>query len=133
MEQKIGCIVIITNQQNQVLLGKRENVSYRSGYFGLPGGRIEVGEKLVDCVIRELKEEVNIIPTKVKYVSLIKEYQVKHDFIHFVFRIDNWKGDIINTEPEKCGTWGWYDIKKLPQPMFPGHEKAIELYYTEKT
>jgi ADP-ribose pyrophosphatase YjhB (NUDIX family) len=43
--QSIGTCVVLTNTNNQILLGKRKN-SYKAGYFGLPGGRIELNEKI---------------------------------------------------------------------------------------
>jgi ADP-ribose pyrophosphatase YjhB (NUDIX family) len=42
--QPIGTCAIITNSQNQVLLGKRKN-SYKAGMYGLPGGRIELNKR----------------------------------------------------------------------------------------
>lgn len=131
MEQRIGCVILIFNKNGKLLLGKRKNVSYRSGYYGVPGGRVNPGEKLTACVKRELKEEVVIIPIKSKYIGFIKEDQQTHDFIHFIFTVKKWKGEIKNGEIDKCEGWEWYDVKKLPQPMFPGHEKAIELYYNK--
>lgn len=46
--------MILVNSKNQVLLG----FSHKTYQF--PGGHLEEGETLVDCVIREVKEETGI-------------------------------------------------------------------------
>lgn len=48
------CAVIIND--NKILAMKDE----RSPYYYLPGGRVQIGEKAEDAVIREVKEELEI-------------------------------------------------------------------------
>ncbi len=40
-------------------MGLRKN-AYKSGFFGFPGGRLDVGEPIDACVKRELLEETGI-------------------------------------------------------------------------
>ncbi|WP_156306830.1 NUDIX hydrolase [Sphingobacterium endophyticum] len=47
---------IIINDENELLTVQKNG----STYYQLPGGKIEDGEKPVDSLIRELKEELNI-------------------------------------------------------------------------
>ncbi|MCX6750617.1 MAG: NUDIX hydrolase [Candidatus Pacearchaeota archaeon] len=56
-----GVPVIIQNSKKEILLGKRNNrvLSY-PGVWGLPGGMIDYGEKLIDVARRELKEELGV-------------------------------------------------------------------------
>lgn len=48
-QQKLGVVVVLLDKtKTKVLLGKRLN-SYKAGWLGLPGGRVDVGEPLVNC------------------------------------------------------------------------------------
>ena len=58
---------IIYDRFGRVLLQKRTDI----GWWGLPGGRLEIGENLTDCVEREVLEETNIT---VRAKALIKLY-----------------------------------------------------------
>lgn len=124
--EHIGCCVILQNDQSQILLGKRKN-SYKSGYFGIPGGRVEKQETLADCATRELMEEVGIKPVSLEYLGVVKEWQDDHNFIHFVFVCTKWDGEIKLMEPDKSEAWEWYDIDNLPGKIIPGHEQGIDL------
>ncbi len=62
-----GVPAIIINEKGEILLGKRsEKAVYYAGYFGLPGGFIEYGEKMEDAIKREIKEELGVEATEVK-------------------------------------------------------------------
>ncbi len=54
------CAVIISN--NKILAMHDE----RSPYYYLPGGRVQMGETAEQAIIREVEEELNIIPDIVR-------------------------------------------------------------------
>ena len=58
---------IIYDRFGHVLLQKRTDI----GWWALPGGRLDIGENLTDCVIREVMEETNIT---VRAKALIRVY-----------------------------------------------------------
>lgn len=123
-----ACILILNIKNNQILLGKRKN-AYREGDYGLPGGRTEFNESLIDNVKRELVEEAGITTTNISYIGVVKELQQKnYNFIHFGFLIKNFNGKIKNCEPNKCEGWKWFDINHLPKTILPGHKAIIEMY-----
>lgn len=62
----VACIII--DKQGKILLSKRKNEP-ESGKYDLPGGFIDLGEKAEDAVIRELKEELSINVTSLRYLS----------------------------------------------------------------
>lgn len=132
MSQPIGACVLVINDKNQILLGKRKN-SYKAGYYGVPGGRVEPGELLEDTAKRELLEETNIQAEQLEYVGVVKEDQGEWDFIHFVFVCRQWNGELSTVEPEKCEGWEWYDLVALPAPILAGHEAAISLMSEDLT
>lgn len=128
----IGCCVIVQNDDGNILLAKRKN-SYKEGYFGLPGGRVEGAERLTDCAIRELREETSIDAKQLEYVGVVREWQEDfpqggpNSFVHFVFVCKEWEGSPTTMEPEKASLWEWYSVDNLPDPVLPGHYAAIHL------
>lgn len=129
LEEQIGACVIVINRENRILLGKRKN-AFRAGKYGLPGGRLNKGEKLLECVARELKEETNLHGKEFEFVGVTKEFQVEHNFnfIQFVYTCRVYDGNLTNTEPEKCEGWEWYSINNLPSNLLEGHKWAIDMY-----
>jgi len=48
---------IIFNSQNKILITKRPEGFHLAGLWEFPGGKIEDGEKEIDALVREIKEE----------------------------------------------------------------------------
>lgn len=55
----VGVGAFIVNENNEVLLHKRA-VPAEKDHWCIPGGRLEMFEKLEDAVIREVKEEIDV-------------------------------------------------------------------------
>jgi len=126
--QSLGtCVVILDSSKQKVLLGKRKN-SYKSGYWGLPGGRLELGEPLLEAASREVFEETSLIAEGLDFLGTIREYQVNYDFVHFAFLCTHFAGSPQNREPNKCDGWEWLNLDHLPASIVPGHLEAVYLH-----
>lgn len=128
---KVG-VGLLLLRDGKALLGKRLN-AHGDGEFGGPGGHLELGETIEDCVHRELSEEAgkDIKIKNLRFLCFInlRRYTPKH-YAH-VHMVAEWAGgEVINTEPEVRENWGWYDINNLPQPLFGTTVQAIEAYRT---
>lgn len=59
MAQK-SATVAICNNNKLLILRRGQSAPWKPGHYCLPGGKKEGDESLVDCAIRELKEETGI-------------------------------------------------------------------------
>lgn len=129
--QYIGTCAILLNSDKQILLGKRRN-SYKAGMYGLPGGRIELNEKIISAIAREVTEETGLKGLEFSFVGVVRENQGEYDFIHFVFMAEIADQTPILCESEKCDGWRWFVLNENLLEVLPGHLSAIKLYLDKK-
>tara|TARA_A100001011_G_scaffold111984_1_gene118457 strand:+ start:105 stop:581 length:477 start_codon:yes stop_codon:yes gene_type:complete len=53
---RLGVAVALINLKNEILLEKRSDC----GWWGVTGGKLDLGETIQDCAVREIKEECNL-------------------------------------------------------------------------
>jgi ADP-ribose pyrophosphatase YjhB (NUDIX family) len=71
----------------------------RTKYVALPGGHLEWGEDLQECLSREIFEELGIKPKigKLSYVNMFIEEKDNKHYIEFFFEVLNGE-DYLNIE-----------------------------------
>lgn len=110
---RLATLGIIT-REDKVLLGLKRGEEIGNGTLNGPGGKQKPGEMLVDCLVREVTEEVGIllVPAQTKKVAVITFYAGDSpDFEVHVFRTSFFSGEPRETEKMIPG---WYDINHLP-------------------
>ena len=134
---KVGVGVLVL-KDGKVLMTRRKN-SHGSGEYAFPGGHLEYMETFEDCAMRETEEECGIKIKNIRFSFLtnIKKYAPRH-YVH-IGMVADWASGIPKTlEPEKAEKWEWFELDKLPSPMFEMCKIAFEayktgeVYYTEK-
>lgn len=128
---KVGVGVMIL-KDGKILLGKRK-CSHGEGEYAFPGGHLEYIESFADCARREVSEECGIAIENIRfqYLANVTKYAPKH-YTH-IGLVADWKnGEAKVLEPDKSESWDWYDIDKLPQPMFEMCKLAVQCHKTGK-
>lgn len=128
----VDVVHMIFAQDNQVLLGYRENTRRLSNLWGLPSGRVEADESPTQAAIREAQEEVGV---KVTSLSLICDiFDENEGICHYVFYCHEWQGQLRNAEPHLCREIRWYPAKALPSNCtsvtYPAINHFVELQST---
>lgn len=124
---KVGVGVMIL-KDNKVLLAKRKG-SHGAGEYSFPGGHLEYMESFEDCARRETTEEcgINIKNIKFLYVTNVKKYAPKH-YVHIGVVAEWASGEPRVIEPEKAEQWSWYELEKLPKPLFEFCRLSFDAY-----
>lgn len=53
-------VAVINDRQGKILIDRRRKSGEMGGLWEFPGGKIEPGETVIECIQREVKEELDI-------------------------------------------------------------------------
>ncbi len=115
---RCGAGAAILDPAGRLLLVKRLHEP-EAGAWGLPGGRIEFGERATEAVRREVAEELGII-IDILGLACIAETIDRGNGGHWVapvYLARLQSGTPSIREPDKHGGWGWFDLKALPAAL----------------
>lgn len=125
---QVGLGVMILKGE-AVLLGKRKG-SHGDGTWAGPGGYLELGESLEDCVKREIAEECGVKVKNIQFQCLanIKKYSKHHVLVGFTAEFESGEAKVL--EGDKCEKWEWFSLDNLPEPIFEASRIILESYKT---
>lgn len=77
----VTCAII--RKDNFVLITRRKNSEANGGLWEFPGGKVELGESLQECLEREIKEELNV-DCIVKDIFFISDFQAENGHLKLI-------------------------------------------------
>ena len=132
----LGVGAIVFDDAGRVLLIQRGKPP-RAGQWSIPGGMVELGEKLLDAVQREVKEEcsidIEIGDVVLIYEPIFHDAEGKIEF-HYVL-VDYWarhsSGEAVANDDALAVAWVALDALPeyhLPQATFDVIHKSYRLW-----
>ncbi|GFZ93373.1 DNA mismatch repair protein MutT [Paenibacillus marchantiophytorum] len=129
----VGSVVIITDEENKILLQKR--MHHPVGRYGLPGGLMELGESTIETAQREVYEETGLT---VRNLKLIDVFSGKENFIKapngdefYVVVTAYWTKEYSGTlevNDEESMSLEFFNIDDLPENIAKSHREMINKY-----
>ncbi|RQO74044.1 8-oxo-dGTP diphosphatase MutT [Pedobacter sp. KBW06] len=105
------CCAIIVSEEGKILVAQRSARMLLPLKMEFPGGKIEPGESAEACLIREIKEELNveiqILSERAAHQHVYPEFSIR--LIPFVCRII--AGDVVLREH---ASYSWLETSALP-------------------
>ena len=125
---------IITFPNDQILLIKRNTRPF-TGYWALPGGRMDPGESIEQTIIRECKEEtgldIAIVRVVGEYVERGVKDDVEYEYYPTCFVVKPVGGEIKRQESE-IQEIKLFNLNALPEPIAFEHDKMIADYLNKQ-
>ncbi|AFY67233.1 A/G-specific adenine glycosylase [Geitlerinema sp. PCC 7407] len=113
--KQIG-VAVIWNDQNQILIDRRPQSGLLGGLWEFPGGKIEAGETVEDCIVREIREELAIDVEVGDHLITID-----HAYTHFRVTLQVYHCRHVAGEPTpiECDEIRWVTLDALDEFPFP--------------
>ena len=124
----VACGALVYDSEDRLLLHKRGD----NGYWGIPGGYLEIGETVEDAARREVFEETGLRLGKMVlfgiYSGVKSEWthtngdQVANVLIEFVCR--DYEGELAQVTEESLDI-RFFALDDLPAKLFPGQKQIF--------
>jgi 8-oxo-dGTP diphosphatase len=127
MQFTVGALLV--DEQGRLLLGLRsaDKQSWPS-HWDVIGGKVEPGESLEGALVRELQEEIGVVPSNLLLVAELREPRpdLYGDALHHVFLVKRWRGRPVNASDEHSEI-RWFTIEELAKVSNLADQAYIDL------
>jgi 8-oxo-dGTP diphosphatase len=119
--KQIG-VAVIWNQSGQILIDRRKASGTMGGLWEFPGGKIEAGETVAECIVREIREELAIEITVGAHLISIEHNYPTFRLSAIVHHCQHISGIPQPIESEEVR---WVNVGDLDRYQFPAANAAI--------
>ena len=122
MTKVVHVAVGVIRQGDYIFIAKRPDHLHQGGLWEFPGGKVERGESVTDALVRELREELDIIAEE--FSPLI---QVQHEYGDKTVFLDVWVIEKFSGEAKGCEGQEvrWVNVQNLGEFDFPEANRPI--------
>ena len=109
-------VAVISDGQGKILIDRRKQEGLLGGLWEFPGGKIEPGESVEECVSREIKEELGIeIAVGDRLIT------IEHAYTHFKVTLNVFNCTHLSGEPQpiECDEVKWVTLDEIDEYPFP--------------
>lgn len=119
---KIIGVAVIWNDHKQILIDRRRPEGAMGGLWEFPGGKVEVGETIEDCIKREIYEELGVSVTVGEHLITID-----HTYTHLRVTLTVHHCYLVAGVPQplECDEVRWVNLDELEQFAFPQANSQI--------
>jgi len=122
LSQKLIVTAAIIRKADQLLITQRSHPEKLAGLWEFPGGKVEKGESLEACLVREISEELEL-----NIANLTPYLVVEHDYGDFEIELHSFtanydSGEIVLHSHKNAE---WISVNQLTQYEFAPADKPI--------
>lgn len=126
--KQLETTLLLLRKENEILLAMKKR-GFGTGKYNGVGGKLEENETPDMAMLRETKEEINVIPTKYEKMGIVEFIEfVKGEKTNLKFHLyvaTEWEGTPSESEEMKPV---WFPLEKIPyDKMFPDDQYWLPL------
>jgi A/G-specific adenine glycosylase len=115
-------VAVIWNQQAQILIDRRRQEGLLGGLWEFPGGKIEPGETVEECIKREIQEELGIeIEVGDRLITIDHAYS----HFHVTLTVHHCRHLTGIPQPIESDEIRWVTLDEIDQFCFPKANSQI--------
>lgn len=132
-ELVVGALLV--NAQGKMFVALFSKIA---GHYAIPGGHVEYGETVAEALVRELREETNLTPTRYRLLRVGERIHPPlykdgtHHLVYLDFLVDRWTGELQLDEAELTGGLWLKPEAALDLPLTFTTRQAIEFYLAHR-
>lgn len=116
LPHKIIGVAVIWNEQEQILIDRRRPEGAMGGLWEFPGGKIEPGETIQECIEREIYEELAI---KIEVGEHLITIDHTYTHLRVTLTVHHCHHLTGVPQPLECDEIRWVSLADLEQFAFP--------------
>ncbi|MEH1838725.1 MAG: 8-oxo-dGTP diphosphatase MutT [Nostoc sp.] len=113
---KIIGVAVIWNDQEQILIDRRRPEGSMGGLWEFPGGKIEPGETISECIQREISEELGIVIEVGEHLITIDH---TYTDLRVTLTVHHCRHVIGVPQPLESDEIRWVTLEELEEFTFP--------------
>ena len=121
---QLGCGAAILRGGRLLLVRRRRPPE--AGHWGLPGGKVEWGERVEAATVREIAEELGIEIRCKKLLTVADQIHEDSHWVAPVYLAEITAGAPEVREPEALAGAEWFDLDRLPAPLTIATQAALD-------
>ena len=119
--KRIG-VAVISDRQGKILIDRRLAKGEMGGLWEFPGGKVEPGESIEECIRREIKEELDLeIKVGDRLTTIAHSYKTFKVTL-YVHDCQHLSGE---AQPLECEEIHWVDPGSMDRYQFPAANQQI--------
>ena len=109
-------------RDGRILIAQRRPEGLLGGLWEFPGGKKESGETLEECLMREIREELDIEIAVEQFFM-----RIKHAYSHFRITLHTFHCTYIQGDPKtlECAAFKWLEPEALSAYAFPRADQKV--------
>jgi 8-oxo-dGTP pyrophosphatase MutT (NUDIX family) len=125
--------LLVVDDQDRVLLLKRDNTAYEQGLWCLPGGKVDYGDTAEETAVAELKEETGLSCSGLRFLFYLDSAPIgpgKMQCINLYFECEA-LGQV--TLSRESSDYAWLDARNLDGYSIAfGNDVALRRYWSSE-
>jgi mutator protein MutT len=120
--KQIDVAIAVIVRGAHALICQRKQADTFGGFWEFPGGKRESGETLEQCLLRELREELDIDVVVLRPLTTIE-----HNYPHVALRLCPFLCSTPDREPRpiECQRFAWVTADALSRYQFPPANESL--------